>query len=116
MPPPQGRITMRPCGTDFNNKQGQADSYTDTNSPVLVFCIRLVLPGGASPSPTAGTGGPCSARGVFRSYFSAKKSRLWKAAVMKRQAALPVVSHSMWALFFVFSSMPFTRCSATTSG
>ena len=49
-------------------------------------------------------------------YFSAKKSRLLKPAVMKRQAAFPVVSHSMWALFFVFPSIPFTRCSATTSG
>lgn len=66
-------------------------------------------PGAAAPTGEGGTDGRCLPCGAIHASFSVKKSRLLKAAVMKRQAALPVVSHSIWALFLVFSSMPFTR-------
>ena len=50
------------------------------------------------------------------SILSLKKSRLLNPAVIKRQAAFPLVSHSILALFFVFFNIPFTKNSATTSG
>lgn len=95
----------------------------DITAPLILNAFRINREMGCplrrcAPLASPHVGDRQVARSLFVAevYFSLKKSRLWKAAVMKRQAALPVVSHSMWALFLVLASMPFTKCSATTSG